>query len=199
MTIPYWEYRDDKRFDGNIPIQIKDLSSGKIYEGRMQNYSNGGIYFKSNAFFPKDTKIYISMQNSLFFKPDGVLEYYTGKVTWRENLKESYHYHGYGVQLVPDASTKELQTINGRIGKDSRKSPRKPFFRNIRLGTHEGVFDGTTKNIGATGIFLSTGGKLKLGQALKLSFPFNGKTVKILGQIVRLDEEGFGLKFIKLK
>ena len=34
MTIPYWEYRDDKRFDRNIPIQIKDLSSGKIYEGR---------------------------------------------------------------------------------------------------------------------------------------------------------------------
>lgn len=65
MAIPCLEDRDDPRFNHHSPLQIIDQSFGEIYEARIQNYSNGGIYFESDAFFQKGAKIYICMQSSL--------------------------------------------------------------------------------------------------------------------------------------
>ena len=89
MAIPFSEDRDDTRFDHISPLQVKDLSSGKIYEARMQNHSHGGIYFESDGLLQKGAKIYICMQNSPYPQSSGVLEYYTGKVMWRKYLKRS--------------------------------------------------------------------------------------------------------------
>jgi hypothetical protein len=92
-----------------------------------------------------------------------------------------------------------MHSNDGKKGKDSRKHPRKPFFRTIRLGTHNGIINGRTKNISASGVFISAEAKLELGQVLKLNLPYKGQAAKILGQIVWLSEDGFGLKFKKIK
>ena len=198
MVRPYSEYREEPRFDHTSPLQVKDLGSGEMYEARMQNYSNGGIYFESDGLLEKGSKIYISMQNSPYAKSSGVLEYYTGKVIWRKYLKRSFFNYGYGVQLVSGSIRQDRKSNDPKV-KESRRHPRKPFFRKIRFGTKKGVYEGSTKNISASGAFIATDEKLEVGQLLRLNLPFKGKTAKILGKIVWLNEEGFGLKFQKVK
>ena len=184
MTEPNSEDRDEARFDHNSPLQVKDLGSGQIYEARMRNFSNGGIYFESDGLLQKGTKIYISVQNSPYAQSSGVLEYYNGDVMWRKSLKKSFFKYGYGIQL----------------DSDQRKHSRTPYFKNVRFSTHEGIHVGRAKNISATGIFIATEEKLEVGQKIRFNLPLKkDKTAKIVGHIVWLNEEGFGLKFQKVK
>ena len=199
MAQPFSEDRDQPRFDHTSPLQIKDLGSGEIYEAQMQNYSNGGIYFESNGLLEKGTKIYICIQNSPYAKASGVLEYYTGEVMWRKNLKQSLFKYGYGIQLA-FVSTKTGSDINAPLERELRKHSRKPYFQNILYSTQKGLHTGRTINFSASGAFIATEENLKVGQQLKLSLPLkNGKSELIEGQIVWKNEEGFGLKFKKVK
>ena len=199
MAIPYTEDRDDIRFDHISTLQVEDLSSGAIYEARMQDYSNGGIYFESDGIFQKDAKIYICMQHTPYPQSFGILEYFTAEIKWRKNLKQSFFVYGYGVQFVSGLGKQDLHSNNDRKRRDTRKHSRKPFCRAIRLSTHKELLKGRTKNISASGIFISSEKKLELGLVLNLTLPYKGKTVKTLGQIVWLNDEGFGLKFKKIK
>ena len=115
-------------------------------------------------------------------------------------MKRPLFNYGYGVQLVSDSIKPNLDSNDAKTAKDSRKHPRKSFSRSIRFGTHKGISEGTTKNISASGVFIATEEKLEVGQLLKLNLPLKkGKTAETIGQIVWLNEEGFGLKFKKIK
>ena len=184
MVQPNLEDREEPRFDHYSPLQVRDLKSGEIYEARMRNYSNGGIYFESDGLFQKGTKIYISMQNSPYADSSGVLEYHTGEVMWRNDLKRSFFNYGYGIQL----------------GSDSRKHSRMTYFKNLQFRTRKGIHEGKTKNISTSGIFIATEEKLEVGQLIRFSLPLaKDKTAEIIGQIVWANKEGFGLKFQKVK
>ena len=200
MALQFPEDRDDPRFEHDSPLQVKNLSSGKIYKARMQNHSNDGIYFESDGIFQKGSKIYVCMQNSPYTQTSGLLEYYTGEVMWRKDLEDSSYYFGYGVQLVSCLSKPDLHSNDDRKGDRSRKHPRIPFFRTLRLGTkNKGIIKGRTKDISASGVFISADAELELGQELKLVLPLKGKKVKIVGRIAWLNKEGFGLKFKEIK
>jgi len=95
MVPPFSEDRDAKRFDHFSPLHVNDLKSGEIYEARMSNYSDSGIYFESDGFFQKGINIYISMQNSPYAQTFGVLEFLYGQVMWRKYLKRSFLKYGY--------------------------------------------------------------------------------------------------------
>ena len=198
--IENFENRDAARSDHISPLQVKDQRSGEIYEARMFNYSYSGIYFESDGIFQKGTKIYICIQNSPYSLLSGVLEYYNGEVMWRKDLERPLFNYGYGIQLVSDSIKPDLNSNDAKTAKDSRKHPRKPFSRSTRFSTHKGISEGTTKNISASGVFIATEEKLEVGQLLKLNLPLKkGKTAETIGQIVWLNEEGFGLKFKKIK
>jgi Tfp pilus assembly protein PilZ len=184
MAQPNSEDRDEPRFDHSSHLQVKDLGTGGVYEARMRNFSDGGIYFESDGLFQKGTKIYICMQNSPYAQSSGVLEYYTGEVMWRNDLKRSFFKYGYGIQL----------------GSDSRKHPRTPYVKKLRFSTDKGIHEGKTKNISASGIFIATEEKLEVGQIIRFNLPLGkDKTAMIKGQIMWLNAEGFGLKFQKVK
>jgi len=199
MAIPYTEDRDDKRFGHISTLQVEDLSSGAFYEARMQDYSNGGIYFESDGIIQKGAKIYICMQHSPYPQSYDILEYFTAEIKWRKNLKQSFFDYGYGVQFVSGLGKQDSHSNNDRKGNKTRKHSRKPFCRTIQLSTHKEIFKGRAKNISASGVFITAEKKIELGQVLKLSLPYKDKTVKTLGQIVWLNDEGFGLKFKKIK
>ena len=194
------ENRGAERTDHITPLQVKDLQSGETYEARMFNYSYSGIYFESDGVFEKGTPIYIGIQNSPYPISSRVFEYYKGEVIWRKDLKRSLFKYGYGIHFVSDSSKQDWDVNDAKKSKNMRKHPRKPFFRTIRFGTHKGISDGTIKNISASGVFIAAEEKLEVGQTLKLNFPLkNGETVETIGQIVWLNEEGFGIKFKKIK
>lgn len=184
MAIEFPEDRAEKRLDYISPLQIKELTSGEIYDVRMLNYSKIGFYFESDGFFQKGAKIYICIQNSPYSPKSGVLDYYHGEVVWRKDLKQSFLNYGYGVKLVSDL----------------RRHPRKPYFQKVQLVAYDGIYEGRTKNISASGAFIATEEKLEVGQLIRLNLPLkNGKTTKIIGQIVWMNAEGFSLKFQKVK
>jgi len=194
------ENRVAERIDHITPLQVKDLQSGETYEARMFNYNYSGIYFESDGVFEKGAPIYIGIQNSPFSILTCVFEYYKGEVVWRKDLIRSLFKYGYGIQFVSDSSKQDRDVNDAKKSKNKRKHPRKPFSRTIRFGIHKGISDGITKNISASGVFIATEEKLEVGQTLKLNFPLkNGETVEGMGQIVWLNEEGFGIKFKKMK
>lgn len=191
-----FDRRGTARTDHISPLQVKDLLSGEIYEARMVNYSHSGISFGSDGVFEKGTKIYLCIQHSPYSFSSGVLEYYNGQVMWRKKSKRSLFKYEYGIQLVSDSSKQDLDANTAKKAKESREHPRKPFFRTIRFGTHKKLSEGTTKNISKSGVFIATEEKLEVGLLLKLKLPTQkGKTKEIIGQIVWVNEEGFGLKF----
>jgi Tfp pilus assembly protein PilZ len=200
MALQFPEDRDGTRFDHVSPLQVKNPSSGKIYKARMQNHSNGGIYFESDGIFRQGSKIHICMQNSPYTRTSGLLEYYTGEVMWRKDLKGASYYFGYGVQLISCIDDQNLHFNDDSDKEGLRKHPRIPFSRTLQLGTKgKGIFKGKTKDISASGVFISADEELELGQELRLILPLKDKKVKILGRIVWLSEEGFGLKFKEIK
>ena len=200
MATPYPENRDSTRFDHFSPLLIKDLRSGEIYEARMLNYSDGGIYFESNGEFQQGTKIYICIQKSPYYQSTGILKYFYGEVIWRRELIRSNSNYGYGIQLISGSDMQDAVFNHLNEVKYPRKHPRKPFNQSIRFCTEHGKHEGETKNISASGIFIATDEKLEVGQKLKLDLPLkNGESLKVIGQIVWLNEEGFGLKFAKVK
>jgi hypothetical protein len=84
--------------------------------------------------------------------------------------------------------------------KESRNHPRRPFSRPLRFGVEKDTYNGHTKNISAAGVFIATDEKLKVGLLLQLNLPLKkGEMVRTLGQIVWVSDEGFGLKFLKVK
>ncbi len=183
MTKPFPEDRDAVRVQQNLKLHIEDSRSGAIFGARMFNYSSQGIYLESDAALPKGTKIYISMQNEQSSRLSGILENFYGDVIWREKLKHGSYKFGYGVQLHADL----------------RKHPRKPFFQSIRFGNRNGKYEATTRDISASGVFIATEEKLEIGQSMKLDLSLkNGDNIKILGKVVRLEEDGFGVKFKKI-
>ena len=163
----------------------------------MFDYSYGGIYFESDGVFEKGTPLYIGIHNSPYSPTSRVFEYFKGEVMWRKDLKSSLSKYGYGIQFASELAGEKIY-INET--KKSRKHPRKPFSRTVQFSTSKGLAKGTTKNISASGVFIATEEKLEVGQLLKLNIPLkNGKTSEIIGEIVRLNEEGFGFKFKKIK
>lgn len=192
------ENRKKVRFSHISSLQVKELRSGQIYEARMFNYSDNGIYFESDVVFQKGDKIYIGIQNSPYPNSPCDLNYYKGEVKWRKNLKRSCFSYGYGVQLFSDSQNESLKSDPAKSTKDSRRHLRKPFFRTVQFENHKGIFEGSTKNISVSGVFIATEEKLKVGQVIELKLPIKGKTAKIIGKIAWLNEEGFGLKFKKI-
>jgi Tfp pilus assembly protein PilZ len=166
----------------------------------MLNYSNSGIYFESNGVFQKGAKIFICIQNSPYKHSSGILKYLQGKVIWRKELSESISKYGYGIKLVSCISKQEFEHSDASKEKDLRRHPRKPYFRNVRFSSHNRIHDGRTQNISASGVSIATEDKLEVGQVIGLTLPHkDGKTSEIIGRIVWVNKEGFGLKFQKVK
>jgi hypothetical protein len=192
--------RGAKRTAYLTPLQIKDLRSGDIYEVKMLDYSDDGISFASDVFFEKGASLYFGILYPPHYLTSRVFEYYRGEVMWRKDLKRSPFSYGYGVQLVSESSKQESNSNDAKTTKESRNHQRRPFLRPLRFGTQKEIFNGSTKNISASGVFIATNEKLEVGQLIKLNLPLKkGKMVGTVGEIVWINDEGFGLKFIEIK
>jgi len=88
------EQRDTSRFRHETQIMFEHYSSGRYYEGRMFNYSRGGMYFESD-FAPKvGAEIFIGVENSPHTACQNV---YRAKVIWKKELADGQSFFFYGV------------------------------------------------------------------------------------------------------
>ena len=198
--VDHFDARGAKRTAYATPLQIKDLRSGEIYEAEMLDYSDSGIAFASDGFLEKGTRIYFGILYPPHYFPTRVFEYYKGEVRRRMDLKRSPFKYGYGIQLVSESSNQRVSSKDAKKDKEKRNRPRRSFFRPLRFGTENEIYSGNAKNISASGVFIAANEKLRVGQRITLNLPIKkGKMVRTVGEIVWINEEGFGLKFTEIK
>jgi hypothetical protein len=198
--VDHFDDRGAKRTSYVTPLQVKNLTSGEIYDAKMLDYSDGGISFAADALFEMGTPLYFGILYPPDYFSSRVFEYYKGEVVRRIDLKESDFKYGYGVQLTPEFIRQEASAKDTEAIEEKRNHPRRSFSTPLRFGTRTKIFDGSTKNISASGVFIASPEKLEVGQLIKLNLPLKkGKMVSATATIVWANEEGFGLKFKEIK
>lgn len=104
-------------------------------------------------------------------------------------------------ELIKKLSKEEQQALLGeleeRVFKKTRKHERKPFFTTLDYSTESGSYRDFIKDISMEGVFIETSIPFSVGEVLSMTFllPEYEKKVKIHGEIVRIDEQGIGVKF----
>ena len=198
--VDHFDDRGAKRTAYITPLQVKDLITGEIYDAEMMDYSDGGISFASDQVFEMGTPLYFGILYPPEYFSARVFEYYKGEVVRRINLKGSAFKYGYGVQLASETDRPEASSGDAESIEEKRNHPRRSFSTPLRFGTREEIFNGSTKNISASGVFIAANEKLEVGQSIHLNLPLKkGKMVRAIGQVVWMNEEGFGLKFTEIK
>jgi hypothetical protein len=199
QTVENLENRDSARMRHTSSLQVKDLTSGKIHKARMFNYSKDGVYFESDSVLNPGLQIYIGIQNSPYASLPDVLEYHRAEIIWRKKLKRSFFRFGYGVRLAALANTQDIKLNDSKKTKDLRQHPRRPCNQSTLFAAQNEIFEGSIKNISTSGVFIMANRAFEVGQIINLALPFkNGKEVKIKGQIVWTNDEGFGIKFLRI-
>jgi len=198
--VDHFDDRGAKRTAYTTPLQVKDLTSGDIYDAEMLDYSDGGISFASDASFEMGAPLYFGILYPPDYFSSRVFEYYKGEVVRRIDLKDSDFKYGYGVQLTPESIRRKSGAKDTKAKEEKRNHPRRSFSTPLRFATRTKIFDGSTKNISTSGVFIASDEKLEIGQLIKLNLPLKkGKMASTVGEIIWLNEEGFGLKFKEIK
>ena len=190
------ERRENARIDQISPLKIKSLNSGKIHNARMFNYSKNGLYFESDSVLQTGDQIYIGIQDSPYAASTGVLEYYRAEIRWHKKLKDSFFQYGYGVELSTGGSAKSSKKIQSKDNNYTKESQKRPNRKTIKFTDQNRTYEGLIKDVSSSGIFFATEETFEEGQVLTFEIPQkNGKKVKINGQIVWANDEGFGVIF----
>ena len=87
--------------------------------------------------------------------------------------------------------------MNQQSNQNQRQFPRRTAFIIAKYTVKEGTFRDIIKNIGATGIFVSTSRGVAQGQSIELQFPvfkFDNQ-LKVKGSVVRTTQKGFSVVF----
>lgn len=87
--------------------------------------------------------------------------------------------------------------MNHRANPNQRRFPRRAAFIIAEYTVKEGSFRDIIKNIGATGLFISTWRRIAEGQAIDLHFPvFDFENhLHVGGKVVRSGPKGFSVNF----
>ena len=82
--------------------------------------------------------------------------------------------------------------------KELRKHPRKTSLIATDCSTHDVCFINFIQDISNGGVFIETNAPFYIGQEIKMNFslPKVKDTIAVGGEIVRVDSEGIGVKFI---
>jgi len=199
-TIENHEKRENVRFDEYRPISVKDLKTGIIHKATMLNYSKNGIYFETDSILAPGVEIYLGIEDSSHASFVDEFECKLARIIWRKKLKQSFFNYGYGIKFISADNTNEQKWGNQKKDIDTRKHSRNQFVKSVLFVADNQILEGKSQNISPTGIFLTSKAKLRVGQTLILSLPSKAKKdLKIKGEVVWSNHEGYGVKFLKKK
>ncbi len=80
-----------------------------------------------------------------------------------------------------------------------RDDVRKGFEKNISFSVHDRSYKAICKDISNGGLFIQTNEVFTVGQAVVLNIPFSdgSREIKVPAEIVRVSNNGIGLRFMK--
>ncbi len=106
-------------------------------------------------------------------------------------------------ELITDMDFEEQMNLLEELEKKQTRKTRKHKRRNTHLtvyyATHDRAYRDVIQNISPTGVFIETSEPFNVGQEILLNFTptRHAEPVKVRGQVVRITEEGIGVKFIR--
>ena len=107
----------------------------------------------------------------------------------------------YLFRLLNDMSDEEmrqlLKELEERQNKKQRKYSRKGFLTLIDYNVGDRSYKDFIQDISGSGIFIKTSQTFSVGQTISMTFmsPDNQKPFRINGEIIRIHEDGIGVKF----
>lgn len=194
------ENRNNARIKYKSPVTIENLKAGVIYQARMLDYSKHGLYFETDSLLRLGEEVFIGIEYSPYAESNDTYECVRAKIMWRRELPTSYFKYGYGVKYSIDYDKQRSQNTNLKIVEDQRQHPRIPYSKSIVYATKNHLKKALTKNISPAGVFIETDDALQTGQTITLAIPLKKtKTAKIKAEVVWSSEDGFGVKFLRIK
>jgi len=207
------ERRIYRRFLYEADISHDLLAHKHIYKGRLRNFSKGGLYFESDqSIFPGE-EVFLKFQN----QPDSINDDIVAqlpfgvKIVWQNDLSDSLFRFGYGARYIdkndslvksikiPELEPQNLPQKALEAEKDPREYPRTPYHKSIRLNYKDKYYRAEFSNISRGGVFIKTDIQFPVGKPIKIAMP--GSKIRhnfyLKGLIVRINTDGFGVKFEK--
>ncbi len=191
------ENRNKIRFAHESKITLESTETGFRRDARMYNFNDFGIYFESDYRLQPESEIFVGISNSPFASKPDVYERYRGTVKWRQILKRSSYYYGYGLKLLEEAS----EAAKSHQYDGTREHPRRDAVIPVKYEVDNQTYEGITENVSSGGAFITTDYPMSIGQQVRLEIPLKvkGKIARLTGQVTRTNLRGFGVKFIKSK
>ena len=191
------EKRNTVRLSNNIPIRVKDLKAGRIFNAKMLNSSKNGFYFETDNVLSLGTEIYIGIKKSSSFYSSEIYELHRAIIIRCKKLVASFSNYGYGAIFIIPPQKLNIKEGSLKDSKELRKYQRKAYSKPVLFGTQDGVFEGLTKNVSPSGVYLEAKENFEVGEIITLALPLkNKKKFKVKGEVVWSDGVGFGIRFL---
>ena len=192
-------------FESNIPFRQGTIIIFGIENSPFQNCP--GVYrakVKWCKKLPDKSSIYYYGVGAEFFKPNRLSSTITRKLT--PHLKRPAGRHVHPKRRIGKSAINRAKPSQSsgpffrKRGQYSRKYPRKPFPKNINYTVNKKFYEGFVRDISRGGMFIKSEDKFNVGQELTLAIPSANrfKSLKLRGEVVRTDTEGFGVKFKRM-
>jgi Tfp pilus assembly protein PilZ len=200
--------RKTKRYHFETVILHDTLLPDIFFDAKMYDISKGGVHFESDQSLYPGEEIYIGLKSSPYSE-DSEKYYSYVRIKWRKVLPNSSFKFGYGAEFIKaspsllkilDIADFENEPSENQASKkesDPREHQRKPYRKVVYFSTRNSKHKGFIKNISRGGAFIITRGKFAIGQIINLVFPGKRlkKELKLKGWIVRVDQNGIGVRF----
>ncbi len=210
----------DRRNNGRIYLSasavIESLDSVPADGAMVINYSDGGLYFESDALITPGAVIYLGLCESPYNPSSTTYECHRVKIRWCKDPYRSDYKFGYGAQHLDPIGAYTVDSgeqfydlpkylkphHGGQRGskKDNRKHPRKSVSRKVLFTTANKCYEGRVTDVSKGGFFIVTTGQFSDGENINIVVPGTkfDKGIMIKAQIVRLTDNGIGVKFAGL-
>ena len=98
---------------------------------------------------------------------------------------------------LPEEQKSQLLALISKWKKNARRAQREKYTELLNFSTKNGTHYGHAKDISATGVFIESKGKFKMGERVQLILAFISalNPVKLEGTVVRITAEGIGVRF----
>ena len=205
------ERRNYRRFVYKAAITHDLLTHIDIYKGQLCNFSKGGLYFESDQAIIPGEEVFLKFKDQPDSINDDIMAQlpFGVEIVWQNDLPNSSFRYGYGAHYIdsndslvrnikiPKIQQENLLNKNLAAEKDPREYPRKRYHKSLLLNYKSKKYRGAFKNISRGGVFIKTEIKFTVGKQIKMVFPGSKirNNLKIKGWIVRINKEGFGVKF----
>ena len=205
------ERRIYRRFVYAADISHDLLAHDRIYQGKLHNFSKGGLYFESDQSISPGEEVFIKFRKQPDSVNDDIMAQlpFGVKIIWRNDLPDASFRFGYGAHYIdkddslvktiriPELETRRLQDNPLNAEKDPREYPRTPYHKSIRLTFRDQNYPGEFRNISRGGVFIETDIQFPIGNQIRIAMP--GSKIRsnfhLKGLIVRINTDGFGVKF----